>query len=471
LNRNDLLLKAKAKLELQRRNPAYLIEQNLKQYCPLTPSIKQVEFLNLLRSNYECLYGGSCGGGKSAALLMAALEYVHVPQYSAIIFRRSYAELMLPGALIDMSKRWMADSDAEFRTENKVWRFPSGATIAFGHLDEKWDELKYQGSEYSTILFDEVTQINPEQYIYLHSRLRREANSVLPIRLGCATNPGGIYHEYYKRRFITEPEDRIFVPAKLEDNPGIDAETYHKALSNLDPIRRAQLENGEWIEDTTGLVYHQFNDTLHVIDILPDAKPSEWTFMLGADFGINDATALTVIGWREHDTNLYVVHNEKHTGWAPTTVANRIRELGLKWKLEKMVGDSGGIGKAFIEEARSRWLLPIQPAAKENKRGFIELINSDFYNGKILFVKASTSELRKELRELIWRNAKRQEEHPGRDNNAADSLLYIWREARNFREKPEKTSLIYGTPEYIKDYIDRYFTRKRRQKERNKRGI
>jgi hypothetical protein len=461
--RDELLLKAKAQVLLQQRSPQYLIDQNIKKYCPLTPSPKQQDFLNL-RDIYEVLYGGGAGGGKSAALLMAALEYVHIPSYSCIIFRRSYADLMLPGALIDMSKRWFSPTDAEFRSENKVWRFPSGATIAFGHLDNLWDELKYQGSEYQALMFDEATQINPEQYIYLHSRLRKLLSTNIPLRVRAATNPGGIFHDFYKTRFISDPEDRLFVPALLVDNPAIDPVSYAKSLSQLDPIRRAQLERGEWIEDSTGMVYHRYSDEL-IIDTLPDG---EFQYMLGLDFGVNDATAMTVIGWRKHDDKLYVIHNEKHEGWTPSAVADRIRVLSLRFKFQKIIGDSGGIGKAYVEEARQRWLIPIDAAEKQNKRGYIELINGDLHNGKILFLRANTLELRKELKELCWKNAKRTEEHPSMQNNACDSLLYIWREARNYREKPAQEAIPYGTPEYIKQQIDRYMNKKQREHNRRR---
>ena len=49
----------------------------------------------------EALFGGAAGGGKSSALLMSALQYVDVPGYSAILFRKTFADLSLPGALMD----------------------------------------------------------------------------------------------------------------------------------------------------------------------------------------------------------------------------------------------------------------------------------------------------------------------------------------------------------------------------------
>ena len=64
-------------------------------FCPEEPSINQKVFLRT--NSLEALFGGAAGGGKSSALLMSALQYVDVPGYSAILFRRTFADLSLPG--------------------------------------------------------------------------------------------------------------------------------------------------------------------------------------------------------------------------------------------------------------------------------------------------------------------------------------------------------------------------------------
>ena len=48
----------------------------------------------------ELLFGGAAGGGKSSWLLMDALQGVEIQGYSAIIFRKTFADLMKEGKLI-----------------------------------------------------------------------------------------------------------------------------------------------------------------------------------------------------------------------------------------------------------------------------------------------------------------------------------------------------------------------------------
>src|SRR5919106_2136071 len=66
--------------------------------CPQFPTGRQNLFL---MSRYpEVLFGGQAGPGKTSALLMAATQYVHIPGYAAMLFRRTYQDLSLPGALM-----------------------------------------------------------------------------------------------------------------------------------------------------------------------------------------------------------------------------------------------------------------------------------------------------------------------------------------------------------------------------------
>lgn len=240
-------------------------------WIPHDPTPKQAEFL--LLPHREAFYGGAAGGGKSDALLMAALQYVDVPGYAAILFRRTYADLSLPGALMSRSHEWLDGTAARWRDSMKTWIFPSGATLSFGYLETENDKYRYQSAEFQFIGFDELTQFTETQYRYLFSRLRKLKGFDVPLRMRAASNPGGIGHEWVKQRFIIEGEKkgRPFIPARLDDNPYLDREEYIQSLNELDPVTRAQLLKGDWTARQAGNLFRR--EWFEIVDDYPaDAR-------------------------------------------------------------------------------------------------------------------------------------------------------------------------------------------------------
>lgn len=150
-----------------------------KRYVPHVPHPPQQAFL-LLNFLSEVFYGGAAGGGKSDAGLMAALQYVDVPGYSALIIRRTYADLALPGAIMDRANDWLTGTGARKRDGGKLWEFPTAdpgrpATLQFGYAQTHADVKRYQGAEFQTIFVDELTHFEERTYRYLFSRLRGPA--------------------------------------------------------------------------------------------------------------------------------------------------------------------------------------------------------------------------------------------------------------------------------------------------------
>jgi phage terminase large subunit-like protein len=213
---------------------------------PHQPTDKQRAFL--LHGGQEAFFGGAGGGGKSDALLMAALQWVDLPGYSAIIFRRTYADLALPGALMDRSKDWLHATGAVWNEQRKIWAFPSGAKLAFGYLENAGDERRYKSAEFHYIAFDELTEFPEKPYRFLFSRLRRLEGSPVPLRMRSASNPGGSGHSWVKRRFVDRATrgDRIFFPATMDDNPHLDRAGYRRSLREVDPVERERIEKGNW---------------------------------------------------------------------------------------------------------------------------------------------------------------------------------------------------------------------------------
>jgi predicted phage terminase large subunit-like protein len=221
------------------------------------PTPKQARFLFL--RNLEAFYGGAAAGGKTDALLMAALQFVEVPYYRALLLRRSYSDLNLPKALMDRSIEWLYETDALWNGKDYAWTFPRGAELSFGYLKNENDKYRYGSSEYHFIGFDELTEFTETQYAFLFSRLRKTVDDPIPIRMRSASNPVGPGFPWVKQRFIIEGKEknRVFIPARLEDNPHVDLASYEDSLSRLDPITRARLRSGDWNLADVGKTFQQ----------------------------------------------------------------------------------------------------------------------------------------------------------------------------------------------------------------------
>lgn len=219
------------------------------KYIPHIPFFKQMDFLSL--PDREAMYGGSAGGGKSDALLMASLMFVDFPGYNAIIFRKTFADLALPDAIMSRSKEWLMNTDATWNGSDYRWTFPSGATLSFGYLNHDKDKFRYQSAQFQFVGFDEATHFLEDQYLYLFSRLRKLSDSPIPLRMRGATNPGGVGHQWVFERFIVD-DSRPFVSSSFDDNAYIDKEEYERNLKELDDTTYKQLKEGLWVQKSEG---------------------------------------------------------------------------------------------------------------------------------------------------------------------------------------------------------------------------
>jgi len=433
-----------------------------RPWCPHEPFPKQKLFLDLQCS--EALYGGAAGSAKSDALLMAAFQYLDVPGYSAILFRRTFTDLALPDAIMARAQEWLAGTAAKWHDRDRFFSFPSGARLSFGYMDGNRDHLRYQSAAFQFVGLDEISQFEERQVKFMFSRLRRPKNAAaelsrVPLRLRGATNPGDIGHDWLVARYgiPEEPGDEIiwskdpkgraiaFVPARLEDNPFIDREAYEEMLEKLDPITYAQLRKGMWIRDGASLVYG-YDPNKNLIAELPDLAPGEaWVRVLGGDFGVTDPTALVVLAFTRFDPCVYVEESDEWPNLAPSDASDIIKAWQERLQVEQSVGDFGGLGKGFEAEFAKRY-VSMQAADKADKLGNIKLLNGDLFHSRIKIVRAKNPKLISTIAALQWKNSTHQAEHPRMPNHTTDALLYAWRKCRHWmweeKEEPPADPLV-----------------------------
>ncbi len=408
-------------------------------FCPHKPTERQAAFLRI--DTLEALYGGAAGGGKSDALLMAALQYADRPGYSALVLRRTFPELNKTGAIMDRARTWLANAPGvTWSGDDKRFTFPKGGRLSFGYCETHADVLQYQGPEFHYIAIDEVTHWEERTYTYLITRLRRNVGDTIPLRIRGATNPGGKGHKWVKKRFVSPGHpSRPFVPAKLADNPHLSSEEYGANLELLDETTRAQLRDGQWIDNDAGLLYKWRADRNGVED-LPEL--AGWRAVVSVDLGsseIKPTTAFTICLWHEHDPRTFVIRSWAEAGLIPATIAERIRMCLDLFPEARVVMDIGALGSGYASEMRSRYSLPVEAAEKRDKLGFRKMLNGALERGEVLLLRPECPMLIDEMETLIW-NPLGTDHEPGQANHCTDSLLYGWRMAQSWRSayhKPE----------------------------------
>ena len=339
------------------------------------------------------VFGGSAGSGKTWAMLLEPLKYRKVPDFHAVIFRRTYPQIRSAGGMWTDADKLYRLFGATPKESTLEWTFPSGAKIKFAHMQREEDKHAWDGSQIPYIAFDQLESFTYPQFSYMLSRNRSMCDVVPHIRATC--NPeadhwlrdfmdwwigddgfprydrSGVLRWFVmqddipdwadtKQELIdkhgkgTAPTSFTFIPGLITDNQILMKRNpeYYAKLQGLSKVDRGRLLHGNWnIKESAGEYFKR--EYFEVVDAAPAGgrMMRYWDRAATKAQQGKEAKASWTVGMllQHHTSGLWYIRDVIRFQGSPhdveTAIVNTASQDGREIEIG-IEGDPGQAGKA-----------------------------------------------------------------------------------------------------------------------------
>lgn len=246
----------------------------------------------------------------------------------------------------------------------------------------------------------------------------------------------------------------------------IERELIRKGVSLDDPTIQRECF-GRWVLDQSVLVFKYDPKRNHFNSrVGPPPTAGVWHYVCGIDIGYDDADAISVLGYNDKLNAVYLLEESVETKQGITELVGRISQVIDKYAPEKIVMDTGGLGKKIAEEITGRYSILIEAAEKQRKLEFIELLNDALRTNR--FYADRESRFAQDCQLLEWERDVDTDEDDDRStatkrkfvnerprisdsyhSDICDSVLYAFRESFHWLWAPEEKEIKAGTAEWL----------------------
>lgn len=248
INKEDILVTKRDKLLYYHtilENPYIKYKPYPKQALPIILASKE----EVDKKVHSILAGAGGYGGKTFLGSMLAAQYLNEPDYTCLVTRRNYAELLDTNSIWENLIDWCCGDHLHDRIRCDYVKSPTpqitspnGNTIYFKAFDREDKKQKFKSSSYDRIINDEASEL-PEGILQFQYRSMRNTSRI-PRSVINLSNPGGESTEYLVEQFVDG--EKPYIALDWRDNPHIDKDAYESALNELDYIDQQYQKLGNW---------------------------------------------------------------------------------------------------------------------------------------------------------------------------------------------------------------------------------
>ena len=263
---------------------------------------KQCEAVKLLSSQarHIMLFGGS-RSGKTFLAVRALIIRASKEKSRHVILRLNFNHIKTSiwlDTLPKVLKISFPDLTVEWNKTDYYITLPNGSEVWVGGLDDEKRVEKILGKEYSTMYFNECSQI-PYKSIQIALTRLAEKNNLKKKAYYDQNPPGKKHWSYWLFEKKLDPVDNIPVEpsryASILMNPkdnidNIDPEYITEILDNLPEAQKKRFRDGEFSVDDDGAAYYAFDRDKIVKEI--DKSYQVGQRCIGMDFNVQPMTAV-----------------------------------------------------------------------------------------------------------------------------------------------------------------------------------
>lgn len=184
-----------------------------------------------------------------------------------------------------------------------------------------------------------------------------------------------------------------------------------------------------------------------------------WHHVVSVDLGFDDSDAIAVLGWVEGGACLYLLEEHVNAGDDVLDMTARLNEVVRRYSatLERVVMDTGGLGKKIAETISSRPpFIRVEAAEKERKSEHIKLLQADMRKGLIQCAEdarwAQDCRLVRRDPDVLAATGKLVElraKAGGYHSDICDAVLYGWRWCRHHLEEAAPVEVAKSTEDRL----------------------